>query len=130
MFAKLGPKLETGKSLTKDEIDEFGLDMDDDDENDSDYEFNGGDMDLYESNFDKYDELKFLKDSLIEINNANPSSYQRIMAGLQPGEEKSKFENIMQECEALIEQERIVKDQLDALENKQKENTENINGIK
>ena len=36
----------------------------------------------------------------------------------------------MQECEALIEQERIVKDQLDALENKQKENTENINGIK
>jgi|LauGreStaDraftv2_3_1035109.scaffolds.fasta_scaffold984673_1 hypothetical protein len=82
MFAKLGPKLETGKSLTKDEIDEFGLDMDDDDENDSDYEFNGGDMDLYESNFDKYDELKFLKDSLIEINNANPSSYQRIMAGL------------------------------------------------
>jgi len=82
MFAKLGPKLETGKSLTKDEIDEFGLDMDDDDENDSDYEFNGGDMDLYESNFDKYDELKFLKDSLIEINNSNPSSYQRIMAGL------------------------------------------------
>ena len=82
MFAKLGPKLETGKSLTKDEIDEFGLDMDDDDENDSDYEFNGGDMDLYESNFDKYDELKFLKDSLIEINNANPSSYQRIMTGL------------------------------------------------
>jgi len=82
MFAKLGPKLETGKSLTKDEIDEFGLDMDDDDENDSDYELNGGDMDLYESNFDKYDELKFLKDSLIEINNANPSSYQRIMAGL------------------------------------------------
>ena len=82
MFAKLGPKLETGKSLTKDEIDEFGLDMDDDDENDSDYEFNGGDMDLYESNFDKYDELKFLKDSLIEINNANPTAYQRIMAGL------------------------------------------------
>ena len=65
MFAKLGPKLESGKSLTKDEIEEFGLDDDDDDENDSDYEFNGGDMDLYESNFDKYDELKFLKDSLI-----------------------------------------------------------------
>lgn len=70
MFAKLGPKLENGKALTKDEIEEFGLDVDDD-ENDSDYEYNGGDMDLYESNFDKYDELKFLRDSLIEINNAN-----------------------------------------------------------
>jgi hypothetical protein len=70
MFAKLGPKLESGKSLTKDEIEEFGLDVDDD-EDDSDYEYNGGDMDLYESNFDKYDELKYLKDSLIEINNAN-----------------------------------------------------------
>ena len=56
MFAKLGPKLENGKGLTKDEIDEFGLNIDDDDD-DSEYEYNGADMDLYESNFDKYDEL-------------------------------------------------------------------------
>jgi hypothetical protein len=68
MFAKLGPKLENGKSLTKEEMDEFGINLDADDDDDSDYEYNGGDMDLYESNFDKVDELKFLKDILISVN--------------------------------------------------------------
>ena len=68
MFAKLGPKLENGKALTKEEMDEFGINLDAEDDDDSEYEFNGGDMDLYESNFDKIDEIKFLKDILISIN--------------------------------------------------------------
>ena len=66
MFAKLGPKLNSGKALTKDEMDEFGLN-DDDDDDDSDYEYNAGDMSLYDSRIDDIDELTTLKSTLTNI---------------------------------------------------------------
>lgn len=70
MFAKLGPKLNSGKALTAEEMDEFGLD-DDDDDDDSDYEYNGGDMALYDSRIDDIDELKTLKETMMGINQNN-----------------------------------------------------------
>ena len=66
MFAKLGPKLSSGKALTADEMNEFGL-GDDDDEDDSDYEYNGGDLGLYDSVIDDIDELKTLKETMVLI---------------------------------------------------------------
>jgi hypothetical protein len=70
MFATLGPKLNSGKALTKDEMDEFGLN-DDDDDDDSDYEYNAGEMSLYDSRVDDIDELKILKDTMMAINQNN-----------------------------------------------------------
>lgn len=63
MLSKLGPKLQTGKALTADEMKEFAIDDDgsDDDGDDSDYEYNGGDMSLYESQLDNVDEIQYLK---------------------------------------------------------------------
>lgn len=59
MFAKLGPKLSSGKGLTAAEMKEFAIsDVDDDDEDDEDYEYNGGDACLYDSKTDDVDELK------------------------------------------------------------------------
>ena len=71
LFAKLGPKLNSGKALTKDEMDEFGLNDDDDDDDDSDYEYNAGDMSLYDSRVDDIDELKTLKETMMAINQNN-----------------------------------------------------------
>ena len=62
----MAPKLNTGKALTKEEIDEFKLEADSDDD-DSDYDFAGGDNAIYESRLDEFDELKVLKDSLAAI---------------------------------------------------------------
>lgn len=42
-------------------------DDDDDDEDDSDYEYHAGDANLYDSNFDKCDEIQFLRDSLLYV---------------------------------------------------------------
>lgn len=83
MFAKLGPKLNSGKALTKDEMDEFGLGEDDDDDDDSDYEYNAGDMALYDSRIDDIDELKTLRDTLTAINQSNQLLYQNLMRGVQ-----------------------------------------------
>lgn len=70
MFAKIGPKLHTGKPLTEDEMKEFGINEDDyDDEDDEDYEYNGGDMNLYDSLIDDVDEIEFLKNSLEQVFN-------------------------------------------------------------
>ena len=64
IFATVGAKLHTGKALTKEEMKEVtldgGLDDYDDEDDDSDYEFGGGDMDLYDSKLEDLDELKNL----------------------------------------------------------------------
>lgn len=46
----------------------FKLDDDGDDSDDSDYEYQGGDSQLYESKLDDTDEIKYLKDQLIMVN--------------------------------------------------------------
>jgi hypothetical protein len=69
MFAKLGPKLGSGKGLTAAEMKEFAISdaEEDDDEDDEDYEYNGGDACLYDSKIDDVDELKSTQDALLEI---------------------------------------------------------------
>ena len=76
LFAKLGPKLHTGKALTKEEMDEFGLDGEDDDDDDSDFEYNCGESSLYDSRIDDIDELKTLKDLIVQINQNNSKFFE------------------------------------------------------
>ena len=45
----------------------------DDDENDSDYEFTGGDLAIYDSALDDVDELLFVKDQLERLNAQDPA---------------------------------------------------------
>lgn len=74
----MAPKLNTGKALTKEEIEEFKLEGDSDDD-DSDYDFAGGDDVIYESRLDEYDELKVLKESLEAISHSNPTLFERAL---------------------------------------------------
>ena len=68
IFTKLGPKLQSGKALTQAEMEEFGLDNEDEEDDlDSDFELNGGDDALYDSAWDDVDELKFLRDTLTHL---------------------------------------------------------------
>ena len=46
--------------------------LDDDDDDDSDYEYHGGDASLYDSGFDHVDEIKYLKEALLFVNQQNP----------------------------------------------------------
>jgi hypothetical protein len=54
----------TKKALAKFKNGENYDEEDDDDEDDSDYEFNGGDMNLYDSKLDELDELLFMKETV------------------------------------------------------------------
>ena len=45
------------------------LDDDEDDDDDSDFEYQAGDTVLYDSMFDKVDEIQFLRDFLINVSN-------------------------------------------------------------
>lgn len=63
LLAKLGPKLHAGGKLTQAEMDEFGV-HDDEDDDDSDFEYAGGEAALYDSAADDVDELKYLRDTI------------------------------------------------------------------
>jgi hypothetical protein len=52
-----------------------GLNEDDLDDDDSEYDFHGGDMSLYESRLDKVDEIQTLKETLGFINQTSPIVY-------------------------------------------------------
>ena len=63
-------------------MDEFGLDGDYGDEDDSDFELNGGDDALYDAAMDEADELEYLRDTLSNIGQADPSALAGLMAGI------------------------------------------------
>jgi hypothetical protein len=53
------------------EMDSAEGDDSEDDSDDSDYEFNGGDMGLYDSNLDEMDELRFMRDTVQTLMQTN-----------------------------------------------------------
>ena len=59
-------------------MDEAKLDYDDED--DSDYEYHGGDAALYDSGFDATDEIKYLKDTLMTLGQQDPQALDNIMS--------------------------------------------------
>lgn len=57
--------------------------LDGDDSDDSDYEYHTGDANLYDSRFDSCDEIRYLRDSLIQVNQGDPTTYARLMSLLE-----------------------------------------------
>ena len=53
---------------------------DDDDSDDSDYEYHAGDANLYDSCFDSCDEIKFLRDCLMQVSQQDPNTYARMLS--------------------------------------------------
>lgn len=69
LLDKYGPKLHTGQALTAEEMKDLEINMGSDEDDDSDYEFGGGDMGMhYDSRLDDEDELKYVRDSLSLVN--------------------------------------------------------------
>lgn len=84
IFEVAGSKLHSGKPLTAAEMKELDIDAGDfdDDEEDSDYEYAGGDMSLYDSRMENVDELVLLKQMLTDMQTCNPSGFTTLMSGL------------------------------------------------
>lgn len=119
IFTKLGPKLHAGKALTQAEMDEFGLD-DYGDDDDSDFELNGGDDALYDAAMDEVDELEYLRDTLGRVSQANPSALAELMAGIASPEHRTKFEQLLAGVASLVQREADVTAQVRALEDAKK----------
>lgn len=83
-----------------------------DDESDSDYEYTGGDLAIYDSALDEVDELLFIKDTLEKINQADSAYLNNIMSAMNQ-EELAKFNENMQNAQALKDREEVVRKQLD-----------------
>lgn len=66
--------------------DEEGDDDYGEDDDDSDYEYTGGDLALYDSALDLVDELIFIKEALENVNNVDPNYYQRLVSQLNQDE--------------------------------------------
>lgn len=59
---------------------------DDSSDEDSDYEFTGGDLALYDSALDEVDELLFIQNSLGTINQADSNYFNRLLSGMTQDE--------------------------------------------
>ena len=79
-----------------------------DEESDSDYEYTGGDLAIYDSALESVDELLFIKETVERINTADAGYMSRLMAGVA-AEELAKFNENMQTAQALKEREEIVR---------------------
>jgi hypothetical protein len=102
------------KKSKKEEVDEEISD-----DSDSDYEFTGGDLAIYDSALDPIDELLYVKENLERINAADPSYANKLLSGMTP-EELAKFNENMQTAQALKDREEIVRRQCDEMIDKKK----------
>lgn len=115
-----------GNLLTKakKKNDDAGIDGDEDDDDDdiedSDYEYTGGDLAIYDSALDTVDELLFIKDALETVNAANPQ-YMATLMGAMSVEELGKFNENMSNAQALKDREEVVRKQCDDIFDKKKE---------
>lgn len=107
-------KKKLAKARQNDKDDE---NFDDDDEDDSDYEYTAGDLAIYDSALDDVDELLYIKDTLATINQIDQGYFQNLMSGMNQ-EEFGKFNQNMEEAQALKDREEVVRKQIDELEEK------------
>ena len=87
--ARKDGKYLSSKAGADDDEDEY------DDQDDSDYEYTGGDLAIYDSALDDVDELLYVKQALESLNAQNPAYVQSILSALSP-EESAKFNEVMQ----------------------------------
>ena len=90
-----------------------------DDGEDSDYEFTGGDLAIYDSALDSVDELLFIKETLEHVNAANAAYMGNLMGAMSP-EELAKFNENMSTAQALKDREEVVRKQCDEIFDKKK----------
>lgn len=99
----------------------MGQDEEDDDEGseeeDSDYEYTGGDLAIYDSALDDVDELLYVKDTLERINQADGNYFNRLLSAMNE-EELGKFNENMQQANELKQREEIVRKECDEMEKK------------
>ena len=88
---------------------------DEDDENDSDYEFTGGDLAIYDSALDDVDELLFVKEQLERLNGQDAAYTQHLLAGMSP-EEQAQFNENMSTAQALKEKEEVIRKRCDEID--------------
>ena len=75
-------KINDARSKKKQEEEELPSD----DEDDSDYEYTGGDLAIYDSALDKVDELLFIKDALERLNGADSGYTAKLLSAMTPEE--------------------------------------------
>lgn len=92
-----------------------------DDDSDSDYEYAGGDLALYESVLDEVDEIKFVKENLDVIFNADQNYYLSLMSQVQQNQElNGKLMETMNGLEELMKKEEEVRIKCEEIEKKEK----------
>lgn len=85
-------------------LDDYG-----DDDDDSEYEYMGGDMSLYESKLDEHDEIHHLQKGLMNLDGGNNVLYQRLLSGITDASQMEKFKEILNGIETLITKEKSVR---------------------
>jgi hypothetical protein len=101
-------------------MDEFGLDGDYGDEDDSDFELNGGDDALYDAAMDEVDELEYLRDTLSRVGQTDPAALAGLMAGITEPDQRAKFEQLLSGVANLVQREAAVTAQVRALDDAKK----------
>lgn len=69
-------------------------------DDDSDYEYIAGDLDLYDSALEGMDEILFVKDSLEGINMSNPELFENLLSELN-GDMRNKFNQVMESAQQM-----------------------------
>jgi hypothetical protein len=87
----------------------------DDDGEDSDYEYLAGDLAIYDSALDEVDELLYIKDTLERINQADPNYFSLLLSHMTP-QEIATFQDNMQNAPALKDREEQVRKKCDELD--------------
>lgn len=99
---------------------EFGIEGDADygsDDDDSDFEFDEEGMEMYDSAIDDIDEITYLKEAITQIHAADANLYNHLMAGVK---NLDGFQQLMTGLDALIAEEKSVREQIEAIEKKNK----------
>lgn len=100
-------KFKKAKQEQKDEEEEG-------EDEDSDYELEGGDLAIYDSNLDDVDELLYVRDTLEKMNQADASHVAQLLSGLV-GNDLQIFNECMQGAQQLKEREELINKQLDEI---------------
>ena len=77
---------------------------------DQSYEFNAGEINLYQSRIDNVDELVTLKDTLKFLSETNEDTYARLLAGIDDEKELQLFKELIHKVDDLVvEEEKVIK---------------------
>lgn len=115
LLGKMGAKFAKGQDFTEEELNAITLNVGDNDSDDEDYDFNGGDsLSLYDSRIDNVDELRVLKDTLSVL---DPKVYEQLTSSVEK-QNLDNFNDILTNLDQFQLEESKCKQELEALENR------------